>query len=160
MCLTEAGPMTPVDATPGVPGIHESGARPCEHQFSRRPCLQHPLDLFTHKLRCFSMNKLGLFPYSSFGYFWGTMNTVLDRKRIATNTLEEIRGKILLNVFFVSFRLKIVILTLISCIVRSSSWPIFIRNRIIYKTCCLFKHVHVNEDSFIGIFKDKLNCLD
>lgn len=58
MCPSGAGPMTPVDATPGVPGIHDSGARPCEHQFARRPCRQHPLDIFTHKLRCFSMNKL------------------------------------------------------------------------------------------------------
>lgn len=58
MCPSRAGPMTPVDATPGVPGIHESGARPCEHQFARRSCRQHPLDIFTHKLRCFSMNKL------------------------------------------------------------------------------------------------------
>lgn len=66
MCPTGAGPMSRVDATPGVPGIHESGARPCEHQFGRRPRRQHPLDLFTHKLRCFSMNKL-IRPFFAFG---------------------------------------------------------------------------------------------
>lgn len=70
MCLTGAGPMTPVDATPGVPGIHESGARPCEHQFARRTCRQHPLDIFTHKLRCFSMNKLSWPRFVSLSQFF------------------------------------------------------------------------------------------